>query len=175
MKSWSKAGKNYQHLWGLSLYRISHPEVFRRKDVHKNCAKFTGKHLRWSLFLIKLQALGNYGDCFCFYFWLFWCSMQMEKTVAAFLSILRSNVLTPWTMLFQSFSHLRCHFPCHNYLAAILYIPAPQNDINERNLVYWLKDSILLSFLFHHYLSYAKPFMVFAILWLYLKFKRSNS
>ena len=32
------------------------PEVFFKKVVLKNFANFTGKRLRWSLFLIKLQA-----------------------------------------------------------------------------------------------------------------------
>ena len=32
------------------------PEVFYKKGVHKNFAIFTGKHLCWSLFLIKLQT-----------------------------------------------------------------------------------------------------------------------
>ena len=27
-----------------------------------------------------------------------------------------------------------------NLSTALLYIPAPENDINEINLVYWLKD-----------------------------------
>ena len=34
----------------------SRPEVFCKKSVLKNFAKFTGKHLYQSLFLIKLQA-----------------------------------------------------------------------------------------------------------------------
>ena len=38
--------------------RSSHPEVFLSKDVLKNFAKFTDKHLCRSLFLMKLQA-GN--------------------------------------------------------------------------------------------------------------------
>ena len=37
--------------------RSSHPEMICEKDVLKYFAKFTGKHLRWSLFLIKLQTL----------------------------------------------------------------------------------------------------------------------
>ena len=32
------------------------PEVFCEKGVCKNFTNFTGKHLSWSLFLIKLQA-----------------------------------------------------------------------------------------------------------------------
>ena len=38
--------------------RSSRPEVFCKKDVLKNFAIFTGKHLCHSLFLIKLQAWG---------------------------------------------------------------------------------------------------------------------
>ena len=34
----------------------SHPEMFCRKGVFKNLAKFTRKQLCWSLFLTKLQA-----------------------------------------------------------------------------------------------------------------------
>ena len=33
-------------------------EVFCTKGALKNFANFSGKHLCWSLFLIKLQALG---------------------------------------------------------------------------------------------------------------------
>ena len=32
------------------------PEVFYKKAVLENLSMFTGKHLGWSLFLIKLQA-----------------------------------------------------------------------------------------------------------------------
>ena len=34
----------------------SRPEMFFKTGVLKNFANFTGKHLCWSLFLIKLQA-----------------------------------------------------------------------------------------------------------------------
>ena len=36
------------------------PEVFCKKGVFENFAKFTGKHMYWSLFLIKLQAFRAY-------------------------------------------------------------------------------------------------------------------
>ena len=36
--------------------RSSRPEVFFKKGVLRNSAKFTGNHLRQSLFLIKLQV-----------------------------------------------------------------------------------------------------------------------
>ena len=35
------------------------PEVFHKKAALKNVVIFTGKHLRWSLFLIKLQKFRN--------------------------------------------------------------------------------------------------------------------
>ena len=38
------------------LWRSSRSQMFFKIDVLKNFANFTGKHLCWSLFLIKLQA-----------------------------------------------------------------------------------------------------------------------
>ena len=40
----------------LSNFRRSHLQMFVIIDVLKNFAIFTGKHLYWSLILIKLQA-----------------------------------------------------------------------------------------------------------------------
>ena len=37
-------------------------EVFYKKVVLNNFANFTGKHLRWSLFLIELQVLGHFEE-----------------------------------------------------------------------------------------------------------------
>ena len=41
-----------------SIYGSSHRRCSVKKGVLKNFANFTGKHLFWSLFLIKLQASG---------------------------------------------------------------------------------------------------------------------
>ena len=41
-------------------HRISRPEVFCQKDVLRDFAKFTGKHLCQSLFLIKLPQTWNF-------------------------------------------------------------------------------------------------------------------
>ena len=53
-------------------YRSSRPEVFCKKGVLRNFAKFSGKHLRQSLFfdkvagLIKKEALAQVFSCeFC--------------------------------------------------------------------------------------------------------------
>ena len=43
----------------LALWRSSRPEVFRKKDVHRNFVKFTGKHLCQSLFFNKLAGGGG--------------------------------------------------------------------------------------------------------------------
>ena len=42
----------------LSLLKSSRLEVFYKKDVFRKFAKFTGKHLCQSFFLMKLQGLG---------------------------------------------------------------------------------------------------------------------
>ena len=42
--------------------------------------------------------------CFGLYFCFFRCSMQRGKSIAAFLSLLRSGVVTLWTILLQSFA-----------------------------------------------------------------------
>ena len=51
----------YKPIGCESLLRSSRPDVFCKKGILRNFAKFTGKHLCQSLFLIKLQAS---GDCF---------------------------------------------------------------------------------------------------------------
>ena len=43
--------------------RSSRSQMFFKIGVLKNFANFTGKHLCWSLFLIKLQALFNKVSC----------------------------------------------------------------------------------------------------------------
>ena len=43
--------------WPKVTYRSSHPEVFCKKGVLRNFAKFTGKHLCQSLFLNKVVGL----------------------------------------------------------------------------------------------------------------------
>ena len=56
----------HSNLWNyrkdnlLSTYRSGRPEVFYKKGVLRNFAKFTGKHLCQSLFLIGLQAFCCY-------------------------------------------------------------------------------------------------------------------
>ena len=40
----------------ISLFRSSYLLIFFKNCVLKNFATFTGKHLSWSLFIIKLQA-----------------------------------------------------------------------------------------------------------------------
>ena len=46
----------YFLLHDLKTVRSSHPEVFNLKSVFKNFAKFTGKHLRPSLFFNKVAS-----------------------------------------------------------------------------------------------------------------------
>ena len=47
-----------KHLWWLLLkYIKSHLKVFCKKYIFETLAKFTGKHLYWSFFLIKILQL----------------------------------------------------------------------------------------------------------------------
>ena len=54
-------------------FRSSHSQLFFKIDFLKNFAILTGRHLLWSLFLIKLQAWTSitlfkkrlYNSCFC--------------------------------------------------------------------------------------------------------------
>ena len=45
-----------RHAW-LTIHRSSHPDVFCKKGVLENFAKFTGKYLCQSLFLNKVAGL----------------------------------------------------------------------------------------------------------------------
>ena len=44
-------------IFHITLFQKQPPEVFYKKAVLKNFAIFTGKHMCWNLFLIKLQAI----------------------------------------------------------------------------------------------------------------------
>ena len=62
------------------MFRSSHPEVSWEKGALKNFAIFTGKHLWWSLFLIKLWAfsLASANSCLRMFHWT--CSKLAMKT-----------------------------------------------------------------------------------------------
>ena len=45
-----------QLLIGLSTFRSSSSQMFFKIGVLENFAIFTGKHLRWTISLVKLQA-----------------------------------------------------------------------------------------------------------------------
>ena len=51
------------------INRSSRPEVFCKKDILRNFAKFTGKHLCWSLFFDKVAGLGLRAPSFTEHLW----------------------------------------------------------------------------------------------------------
>ena len=66
---------NFQHIITWAIARSANGELqavtqymplqlFSEKDVLKKCRKFTGKHLCWSLFLIKLQVFERLPELF---------------------------------------------------------------------------------------------------------------
>ena len=74
--------------------RSSRPEVFRKKGVFRNCAKFTGKYLRQSLFFNKVAGLrlllnsfflNRGGFLFTYFIWISWnqikCNDAMKYTL----------------------------------------------------------------------------------------------
>ena len=79
---------------------------FKICGAHKNCANFTGKQLRWSLFLIKLQAFRLQTSIktvkddvfviqyFHFYYKSYWRKWRMMRLY--FLSRLRKSVVSWW-------------------------------------------------------------------------------
>ena len=46
---------SFQMFFKIGVLKSSRPEVFREKDVPKNFAILTGKHLCWNILLIKLR------------------------------------------------------------------------------------------------------------------------
>ena len=91
-----------------SFYRSSCPDVFFRRECFHRCfpvnfakllrTSFFTKHHWWLLLSLFLA---------------FWCIMQMAKTVAAFLFLLRSN-----RQLFEQYcvNAFCIYISCHNYL-----------------------------------------------------------
>ena len=65
------------------------PEVFYKKDILKNFAKFTGNTCAWVSFLIKLQASA--------------CNLIRKETLAHEFSVNFAKVLTP--IFFQKILH----------------------------------------------------------------------
>ena len=62
------------------------PSVFYKKAVIKNFAIFTGKHLCWSLFLIKLQAFrpdSKRDSNICIFLWILWNFEEHLQVVAS--------------------------------------------------------------------------------------------
>ena len=70
----------------LKRIRSSHRRSYVKKDVLKNFANFTGKHLCWNLFLIKLQAFRKKR-------------LQHKYFSANFAKFLRTSVSEIWLFL----------------------------------------------------------------------------
>ena len=74
--SWKHSDSFYffkMRFTGDCSYESSSPDVFCKKDVLKNLAKFTGKHMCHTLFLIKMQVLAvdSSTDVFLWIWWNF--------------------------------------------------------------------------------------------------------
>ena len=86
------------------VFRSSRPEVFCKKGVLRNFAKFTGKHLCQSLFLIKLQAQA---------WWLLLYCLKIIVNIS-FYSALNITVNTALNIAFTFFVYLLSFKPSKN-------------------------------------------------------------
>ena len=92
--------------------RSSPPEVSCKKGVHKNIAKFTGKHLSQSLFLIEVQIKINLitptsgNGCFCSKLPLH--PLLLKRNI---IRKLRSIFFTPLCIVSQNFKKACPMFP----------------------------------------------------------------
>ena len=135
------------------------PQVLRKKGVLKNFANFTGKHLRWSLFLIKLQAWGLVTLL----------KRDSNTIVLKFAKFLRTPIFAEYLRTTASSIFLRAYrysyvpsyhegigghclsFLLHTYIyiyyarVAIMYFPLPPEISLDRNPDYWVWS--IISFL----------------------------
>ena len=87
---------NFCYLAGIILYisntKKQPPEVFHKKGVLKNFPIFTGKHLCWRLFLIKLQTFFRCWRLFLIKLQTFSSAtlLKRDSNISVFLWILRN-------------------------------------------------------------------------------------
>ena len=58
----NKFPKNFESETSQNRIYILEKVVYNKKGVLKNSTKFTGKHLCWSLFLVKFWVLRNFKN-----------------------------------------------------------------------------------------------------------------
>ena len=102
--------------------RSSRSQMFFKISILKNFPMFTGKHLYWSLFLIKLQAFRffpvNIAELLRTAFFiehLRWLLLQMscftlhfQKDVAEYIAVLHCIIVSFWNVKLLSFAFIRC-------------------------------------------------------------------
>ena len=119
-----------RHLLLSKTCRSSRLQMFFKIGVLKNFAIFTGKHLCWSLFLIKWQAFRCFPEnigkflraaffiehlrrlllqMFCF-------TLYFQKDVAKYTVAIHCIIVSLWNLKSLSFAFNRCTTRCHSLL-----------------------------------------------------------
>ena len=128
---WTAASEN-QHLSN----KISCPEVFCKKGVLRNFAKFTGKHLHQNLFFNNLEGLGPWYCCLpvnsvkfrrtpFLIEHLWWPLLQIYQR-------LQREVISNFLYPFKSFSILNFGMTEWFY-----HVQAHRNETNSRGVRVW--------------------------------------
>ena len=108
--------------------RSSRSQMFFKISVLKNFAIFTGKHLRWSLFLIKLQAFrcspvntAKFSRAAVFIEHLRWLLLQMfcfilyfQKDVTEYIVAIHCIIVSFQNLKPISFAIIHFHSLCHS-------------------------------------------------------------
>ena len=131
---WAAAAEN-QHI--SDKFTRSCPEVFCKKGVLRNFAKFTVKHLCQSLLFNKVESLRLWHRCFPVNFVKFLTTLFcIEHLWWLLLQIYRKQVVSDFFCSFKRFSILNfatvewfCHVTCFNKVCLILSFFWCKHDI----------------------------------------------
>ena len=134
-----------KHMWAAASenqrlsdkFTSSRPEVFCKKSVLRNFAKFTVKHLCQTLLFNKVVGLGLWHRCFPVNFVKFLTSpFSIEHLCWLLLQIYRREVISNFFYLFKRSSILNfvmaewcCHVTCFNKVYLILFFFSRANMI----------------------------------------------
>ena len=131
---WAAASENQRV---SDKFTNSRPEVFCKKGVLRNFAKFTVKQLCQSLLFNKVAGLRLWHRCFPMNFVKFLrTSFSLEHLWWLILQICRREVISDLFYPFKSFSILNfamaewfCHVTCFNKVYLILFFFSCKHDI----------------------------------------------
>ena len=97
--------------------RGSRSHMFFKIGVLKNFTIFTGKHLCWSLFLIKLQRTPPVAASAKILFYIIF-----QKDVAEYIAVLHCIIVSFWNLKSFSFAFILCITRCHSSYNSLSFV-----------------------------------------------------